>query len=223
MSDKLLTVDEQIMLQETEGLEPYIFLSPFGDRVFALIEEEMEELNDFCVIYINAVEDALNREKAQSKKYSSGQHKFIHPEIGDVTENALMGLEDFVIPKWEQIHSFLSHANCLLLLHIFTEKSLKSLCINYAPDKLSSAKQIKGISKIDSYLQYLNKTCNFSFKEPNGATELRDGIRRIRNAFAHGDWDIVRKTTQKYSLRKSFYIITTLFRSIEEAIKKSKV
>ncbi len=221
MSEKLITADEQLMLQETEGLDPYLFQSPFGDQVFTIIEEEMEELNDFCVVSIDAVEDALNREKALAKKYSTGQERLIHPEIGDVTEEAIMGIEDFVIPKWEQIHSFLSHATCLLLLHIFVEKSLKSLCMNYTPDKSSSVKQIRGMSKIDSYLQYLKNDCGFFFEEPKEAAELRDGIRKIRNAFAHGDWDTVRKTTLKYSLRNSFSITSKLFRLIEKAIEQS--
>ena len=64
MSEKLITADEQLMLQETEGLDPYLFQSPFGDQVFTIIEEEMEELNDFCVVSIDAVEDEFNREKA---------------------------------------------------------------------------------------------------------------------------------------------------------------
>ena len=217
MPENLITADEQLMLQETEGLEPYLFQSPFGDHVFAIIEEEMEELNDFCVVSYNAVEDSLKREKAQAKKYATGQDKLIHPEIGDVTEEALIGMEDFVIPKWEQIHSFLSHATCLLLLHIFVEKSLKSLCLNYAPENSPSVKQVRGMSKIDSFLKYLKENCGFSFEEPSEAIELRDGIRKIRNAFAHGDWDTVRKTTLKFSLRKSFYTTSKLFRLIEEA------
>ncbi len=220
MIDELLNSDEQYAMCESEGFEPYLFKSSTGSVDFVEIEEEMEELNDFCVVSHKAVESALKKTRFQVERYEAGRDVLIVPDIGDVTDDAIMGLEDFEIPKWEHISFFLSHATSLVLLHIFAEKSLKSLCIALAPEGSRKAKREKDLSKIDSFLEYLRNTCKLTFDEPSGASKLRNGIRNIRNQFAHGDWVEVEKSTHMFGLRKSFATTTNLFEAIELATRK---
>lgn len=216
MTKNILLSEDLLYLEETDDIAPYLFRSSSGSIEFIIIEDEMEKLNDYCVVSTGAVQVILDKYQTQAKLYSSGKEKLVHQEIGDVTSEALMGLEDVEIPKWEHMHSFLAHATCLLLLHVFVEKSLKSLCSVYAPNNSHSARQIKGLSMVDSYIKYLKETCSINVIEPEDSIFLRENIRKIRNDFAHGDWDNVEETTKKVSLRHSFETITMLLESIED-------
>lgn len=222
MKDELLLSDEQFILAETASVEPYLFTTIKGRAEFVIIQEEMEELNDYCVISGNAVKAILKRKQKAYQKYLSGHERAIHPDFGELTDEVISGLEEIVIPKWETIYSFMHQTTSLLLLHTFTERALKGLCDSLAPDGAPTVKQQKGKSKIDSFLYYLSEVCNLQFIEPKGTRSIRDQVRHVRNCFAHGDWDDLERTAQKINLRRAFLLTSALFREIELAVERAR-
>ena len=51
---------------------------------------------------------------------------------------AIDGIENFEIPSWNSIFEFTVPMNQILLISIFLEKSLKSLCAEYSPNNDST-------------------------------------------------------------------------------------
>ena len=128
-----------------------------------------------------------------------------------------MMLEQFEIPLWEDTQEFMSRAMCLILLVAFTEKSLKSLCIAFAPEEVRQPEKFPQ-GKVATYLRFLRDECAINFEEPPEAARLRRRCQVIRNNFAHGDWDKVRSEVSGISLRESFAAIASLMYEINQKL-----
>ena len=198
-------------------IKDYLFHCVTGLITFVVIEEEMVQLNDFCVICLESVSMQISKLKDEHEQLVSGGQKFIDPKWGDISSDAAMFISGFYLPRWQDTQDFLVRAMCLLLLSTFTEKSLKSLCLDFAPTNSIQPKIKRGQSKISSYLNYLVETCGFNFNETQETLEMREKCRILRNSFAHGDWEDVREKVSNVILQKAFMTVGTLLRSIEDA------
>jgi len=195
--------------------EPYLFQSKVGRVEFTSLEEEMSQLNDFCVILLDGTERRLNDHRKDLADLSSGRKTAEHPEFGDISDDVIQGLEDHTIPTWEDTGNFVARATVLILLNVFTEKALRSLCESHKPSESPRPKQIGGRSKIDSYIGFLQTECHLIFDEPLKAAELRRTTTQIRNSFAHGEWDKVRRVISGVSISTAFMTITQLLERVE--------
>jgi hypothetical protein len=210
--------ESDLLYTDEPRCPPYLFSSAHGRVEFVIIEEEMSQLNDFCVLLLDSPRERLSYEAQSLERFTSGKEQVIDPELGDVTEDVIMGLEDIVIPTWRDTVDFVSRATTLILLHVFTEKSLKHLCLSFTPDNPAKPpRQSARQSKIDTYLNFLSQNCGFIFEEPSTGRELRTAIARIRNAFAHGDWEAVRRDIRQLSITDAFRTATELFQKLESA------
>ena len=119
--------------------------------------------------------------------------------------------------RWQDTIAFIAPATCLVLLHVFVEKSLLALARHLREEGDPLPRQSRGRSKIDSYLDFLRDTRGLEFTEPEEAKLLRRATARIRNDFSHGDWDDIRKSITQINLVEAFRTVSALFQSIEEA------
>jgi len=195
--------------------EPYLFRSRVGRVEFISLEEEMTQLNDFCVILLDETERRLNKHRKDLADLASGRTIAEHPESGDISDDVIQGLADHLIPTWEDTRSFVARATVLILLSVFTEKALRSLCESLKPPESGVPRQVKGLGKIDSYLSFLRTVCHLDFDEPERISDLRKTTTRIRNAFAHGEWDETRNEIREVSISAAFMTITELLERVE--------
>jgi hypothetical protein len=63
----------------------------------------MEQLNEFRVL----CQDSLLRTIANLRSYREREKRLVFEDIGDGTDDAIMGLEDIEIPRWEDSERFL--------------------------------------------------------------------------------------------------------------------
>lgn len=61
----------------------------------------------------------------------------------------------------------------------------------------------------------MSTDCDIRFRNPKGLTFLFKETYKLRNNFAHGDWNKVRRNVNSVSLLDSFNMITQLFYLIE--------
>jgi len=210
-----------VELPNGEGAMPgYLFHSSAGTVEFVVIEEEMEQLHEYCLLCLDATNSKIEELHNQLIALKHGTENCEHPELGDIGVDAGMGLEEHEIPMWEDAQSFLLIAMCLLLLSVFVEKSLKSLHLAVANASQESVSLNKRTSKVGAYIEFLETTFCHGFKEPSSSLETREKCRVIRNCFAHGDWDRVLVLVQQQSLREAFAAASGLFESIESAYVK---
>jgi hypothetical protein len=203
--------EEDIQLTDVEN---YLFVTQTHVFEFVVIDEEMAQLNDYCLLLLNATSQKLTELKTDLKDYKSGKKNAYHSTMGDLTADQIMVLEDFEIPAWEDTYSFVAVATCLLLIQAFIEKNLKFLFVSLSGEN-KKQRQKPGESKIDAYLRGLREDCGIKFDESNELKQLRKEIESLRNAFAHGDWDKVRNTTAEIDLMDVFQMATDIFSNIE--------
>ena len=201
----------------------YLFFSG-GEICFVVIETEMEQLNDYCFCILNAVDSKYKQLKNQIKDLDAkSPHEVLFTaKMGDLeweytASEMSQAINDIDVPKWEDNLNFVSYANCILLLYIFVEKSLKDLTKYMKGEDEKPAKQIKGYSKVVSYIKYMNDTLGLNFTVDENILNYIDEARIVRNAYAHGDWDEIRKLLSNKDLREYFTAASSLFYLIENA------
>ena len=216
-------MSELLRYSDDDEISPdsYLFHTQEGDIAFVILEEEMLQLNNFCCLFLNAAEKKMEEVKLEIDKLKAISDEEIPNSNGFTYGDMLVYKEDFELITLEDTYSFLSRANCVLLLSIFTEKSLRTLCA-YLGSSSQTPKQLRGKSKIDSYLSFLQKEFSLEFDVDDGVHTLISISRRIRNDFAHGEWDKIRSSMKNFDLQNSFRVVTNLFESIEMSYENKR-
>ena len=192
----------------------YLFSSPLGTVEFIEIDEDMAQLNDFCVHFLSATCANIQELEHESRHGQGGVFQGIGGEeldisIEDVRDGAAVQLD-----VWQDTGEFLARANCLLLLACFTEKSLLSLCKGM---DCGTPRARPGQSKVAACLDFLKEKGGLTFEEPELSIQVRKQCSQVRNFFAHGDWDNCREQVRRVELPSAFAAVTSLLRAIEQA------
>ena len=209
-------------IDENDESLSYLFINKTDLRPFYIIEKEMKQLNSYCELTIRSTKIKTDQIKNQLKDYQSGKieedKKWEDSEYPIDWDLVYEDIEFNDIPSWEENVSFIAPSMALVLLHIFVEKSLHRLCIDfYAPKKPFIQKKERE-SFIQSKLRFLKESCKFNFNIDDDIFILLDQCRIIRNRFAHGDWNKIKSTINSINLFDAFCNVTNLFDSIEEGM-----
>ncbi|MDP9312780.1 MAG: hypothetical protein M3R24_18150 [Chloroflexota bacterium] len=212
-------LDENMNVVSGPPAGDYLFRGTRYDPLFWDISAEMIQLNDYCVLCLQQTAILLENMQGELRDLKTGK-AHVETPLGDFTEEMIMSIEE-KIPVWNDTNQFLSRAMCLILLSAFTEKTLNTICIARAPKGAERPRPQPGESKIDAYLRHLQNVCKLQFFEPEETSCIRDKCRKIRNAFAHGDWEEVRRRSADIHLRDAFLSISILLEAIEEQVEIS--
>ena len=85
------------------------------------------------------------------------------------------------IVDWKNNFSFVGPATTLLLLHIFVEKSLSSLCKHFSPSRTIRPKKNSDESVFQSYIRFLTLECSINFKISNSSDVVGNSSLKINN------------------------------------------
>lgn len=217
--ESLSGMRESVWFFSDEGsVENYLFEAQ-GDSqpIFHGVQEEMSQLNDFCVLCIKETSKHLVDLRRRAKRFRDGMDHIEHPDFGNVSTEVAWSIEEFEIPTWDETEKFLVKAMCLILLSAFTEKVLKELSMYLAPPEATRLKRRPREGEIAGLLRYLRESCGLEFEEPESSWEVRSKCRVIRNDFAHGRWSAVKNAISDVRLSEAFKAVTALFREIDTA------
>lgn len=190
---------------------------------FVVIQEELEQLHDYFLLCTKAASAKLTELKTNLADYKTGKIIANDEVLGDLTLDVIDGLEQVQIPQWEDTQSFLVTAMCLVLLSALLERALKKLCVSFATSGKGLPRERSGTNKATMYIEFLQGECGLDFLDSDSSIHIREKFRKVRNAFAHGDWDDVRDDVQGCSLRKAFEACSVLFSGLESAYKNREV
>ncbi|WP_202704129.1 hypothetical protein [Flavobacterium sp. UGB4466] len=212
--------------------EEMLFRSSSNIIEYCVIEEEGQELFNFCLNIQDSITHKISALETEKKDLEEDPNIYSsYDGLEFQNEDAICGLEEFEIPTWTKLLYFTVPLNQIILVNIYVEKSLKSLCSTYAPENTSTCyggyslnlKQEKGKSIIESYLLYLNKFCNFNINIPQSLEYLNSHIRNIRNNFVHGDWEKCKTQLEQIDINDLFAGTSELFEAIEnEFLRQNK-
>ena len=198
---------------------------------FVVIEEEFKQIFDLCLNLQESTEEKLNNVLNEINEIENGKNWYKSIEDGDIhKDEILMGLVDFVVPNLQSTLNFYVPANQLILLNIFLEKSLKMLCFEYSHKNDSKVfgghkeeiKLLKGKSKIVTYINFIEKSLNLKLSIENKINLIDGNLRKIRNSFAHGDWEDVEEILKNIDLNEYLISISDVFKEIENVIMKKE-
>jgi hypothetical protein len=195
-------------LDSEDGPPKYLFQSESNVVEFTVIEEEMQELNEFC----HRCDEA-----AIEKIDEANNLTVVDPTTGERDE----GWTDFMRQseglRWTEVQEVLVAGMILGLLFAFTEKSLKWLCERLSPDDFDlKKKRIQG-AKVEGYISILQDECGLSFSVPEELEEAKRVARPLRNKFTHGDWETFGDGVGDVDLSRVFSAVSALFAQIEDA------
>ena len=185
--------------------------------IFHRIQEEMSQLNDFCLLSLESTYEHVQKLKSYSSKLRSGEDIAFDEAMGDISDDVAWGIEEFQLPIWMDTQQFISRAMCLVLLSALLEKSLKDLVKFFSHNQTVKFKKTKGTGEVESLLIHLNDEFGINFNEPEQSIEARELCRKIRNDFAHGHWDKVKESIRNYRLVSAFAAVAALLTAIDKA------
>lgn len=173
-------------------------------ELFFSIFDRLRQLNDYCFHQLIASETRLadlmeQRSEAAAKKHGSAEE--------------LCYLDD-EIPAWEDNVGIVARAVPVVLLSSFTEWGLKRIVREFCGE--IPRKSVGSMSDVEWLLDCLRRS---PLQVEVGAELTGDvgAFRRVRNDFAHGQWEKLAAQLETLSLRTCFEVVSRLFMRIEEA------
>ncbi|WP_237276020.1 hypothetical protein [Tenacibaculum ovolyticum] len=206
-----------------------LFKTNSGIVEYVVIEEELNDLFDFCMLLQESTLQKINNLSNDCKEYEKEPNKSLKYDGIEFSNNDIIhGIKDFEIPSWNGILEFTVPMNQILLLSILIEKSLKSLCAEYSPNNHSTyyggydikIRKKSQESTISSYIKYLEKNCEIKNISDTTIEYLNQNLRTIRNSFVHGDWNTIEKFSNEIDINQVFISASVLFYNIESKYTK---
>jgi hypothetical protein len=183
----------------------YIYQPELFSTTFFLLFDKLAQLNDYCFNQLISSETKLFELTAQ--RATAIARKDIGAEELDYLDDQL--------PIWEDNVAVVGKAMPIVLLCSFVEWGLKFVTQEFCgqvPRKTTS-----GISDFKFLLHFLQQNSQLRFDSTGNPILSIDSFRKVRNAFAHGQWDSLATQLSAISLRSSFEAVSQLFERIEES------
>jgi hypothetical protein len=198
-----------LIIDNDDGeLPDYLFRSKSHVVEFVVIDEEMEELNEFCVICDEA---AIARVK------DVRELRVIDAESGETDEEWTDFMQHCDHLRWSHVQEVMVAGMILSMLFAFTEKSLKWLCQRMGPPGWDVGREKFRGPKIDTYVRFLQQKCGLDISMTPEFAAVSRLARPLRNHFTHGDWQAFTENLGTVDLSKAFNAASTQFRAIEDA------
>jgi hypothetical protein len=219
------------MVDDVESFYNSLFRSSTQSIHFVAIEQELEQLADYGLELLQFTEDKLSRLKSELTSLSKeGSAMLFSTEDGIeiLADDVAVGIENVALPNWHDNVEFLAPAMLLMSAYIFAEKQLKNLCYAFADgderrevplvERLTRVPKVKpksGEGSVDALLRHLSDVRRFKFELDADEKNLLDSSRRVRNDFAHGDWQAVRAASANLSFERVLGLVYDIFAKIE--------
>lgn len=219
MKKKIINDSQLGLIQTIEDFQ--LFHSESGLIDFVSIEEDLLQLADYSRETLEYTKKKYNSIKFDDKE------KYLESDLS--AEDYDVHFE--YVYNWEDNMVFLSPSLVMVSLYLFTEKSLKDLCYSFTPgtkdwrvpvDERFKVPKKHNESIVDASLKYLCSSEKFSFEIDQSYYDIFEKIRLLRNNFAHGDWENVRKILAEISVEQGFKIVSQLFYIIEKGMIDDK-
>jgi len=197
---------------------PYLFVSRKGQDPFLSTMQKLHELNDFCVVLF----DGIRRKKGDVPSFEE--------------EAALIKSEDDeenLIHKFmygynaDQLGRLFCPASSLVMLYATYIQALKTIADYYGNEEFKAWKEknSKGAYEYKNIIQLLRSISNQPleiFDNRRVIKMIEERIKKLRNAFMHGNWDDVEANLVGVNVRSCFEVVSSVIRALEEVFDEEK-
>lgn len=200
----------------------FLFSSISTVYPFTKFEEELAEINDYCLFILRQLEDKLKT----LIKDSGGRFEFVN-SYQSAKDNSEEEIEEFFnsdymfspVLTWEKLSRDINKCTLLLLLLSYLESSLNEIAKWFCDESsINLGRKESGTSEIIFYLEKIGQCCHSNLINTleNEIVYLNE-VRKIRNQFVHREWEQINQHYDKFRLCDVFNTISIFFTEIEKA------
>ncbi len=202
---------------------PYALFSSISSVYpFVKFEEELAEINDYCVFILSQLEDKLEtliRESDVPFHLVKGYRRAEEDTAEDMEELFDPAYMFSPVTTWKKLSRDINKCTLLLLILSYLESSLNEIAKWFCGERsVPLGRKERGDDEITFYLRKIGQCCACDL---TGALEeelayIRK-VRMIRNRFVHREWDQVDKYYDKFRLCDVFHAVSAIFAGVEKA------
>lgn len=189
---------------------------------FVKFENELAEINDYCLYILCRLEDKLKElinESGAPFELIKGYQREKH-DMEEDAESFFSGEYIFSpVFIWEKLSCDINKCTLLLLLLSYLESSLNEIAKWFCEERsISLGRKTAGNNEITFYIDKIGQCCCCNLVEilKNELAYL-DKVRKIRNQFVHREWNQVERHYDKFCLCDVFNTVSMIFTEIEKA------
>ena len=189
-------------LEDQEGnmisSSDYLYMPERFSECFWVLFERLNYTHDYCLHQLISSEKKLEQLREDAKEY---------PEIDDHY-------------YWEYNVDVISKSTVLIMMSSFIEWGLKRVLKELAgsiPQKTN-----RKISDIEHYISCIKSEALSNLDIPIETTHRLNTLRKLRNKFAHGEWELVEPLLKELTFKETFNAISDLFATIENLAWESE-
>jgi hypothetical protein len=186
---------------------------------FCEVHRNLARLNDYCLVALHAFHHEEHSAKAyfddlaaaladHSRELAAEDKQWLGPaeiELGRETDQH----------PWSEAATCLGPSMCVALVCFFLEFNLLETCRIVGGG--GKVKIPPGQSKVASCIRFLKEDCGLAIQLSCEVSASLDTYRKIRNAFAHGEWEECRDEISRIDLQDVFHTVSRIFLDIESA------
>ncbi len=195
-----------------EGRSRYLlFTTESGIFPFVKYEEQLAELNDYCVYLLTCLENKL-----QEFEPAHFQQDDWDAPISWAQRKHL---------SWRFLYEDINKCTMLLLLLAFFESTLSEIAHWFSEITRQTArlKKIRN-PKVSDYLTEIGACCGTHVNQAlTKELAYYDEIRKIRNDFVHHEWDQLTDRYEKFRLADVIHMISQVLSQIEHSALSSQL
>ncbi|MCO7227547.1 hypothetical protein [Pleionea sp. CnH1-48] len=176
----------------------YLYMPERFSECFWILFERLNYTHDYCLHQLICSEHKLEESR-------------LHAKEGPYDEDHYY---------WEYNVDVIAKCTVLVVMTSFVEWGLKRVLKELA--ETIPPKTDRGVSDIGHYINYLKTELLSNWEVSPGTLSTLDSLRRLRNKFAHGEWDAVEPLLEELLFKDTFSAVSCLFRTIEESAWESE-
>ena len=197
---------------------PYLFVSRKGQDPFISTMQKLHELNDFCVVLFDGIRHKIG-------DVPSFEEEAVLIQSEDEEENLI---HKFMYGyNADQLGLLFCPASSLVMLYATYIQALNTIADYYGEDAFKAWRKqnSSGANEYRNIIQLLRSISNQPleiFDNRRVLILIEDRIRRLRNAFMHGRWDVVKANLVGVNVRSCFEVVSSVIRALEEVFDEEK-
>lgn len=202
---------------------PYALFSSISSVYpFVKFEEELAEINDYCLFILCRLEERLKTLIEDSNipfKLIEGYRRaeaYTAEEAEELFDPAYMFSP---VITWEKLSRDINKCTLLLLVLSYLESSLNEIAKWFCEERsVPLGRKERGDDEITFYLRKIGQccACDLTGTLEDELAYVRK-VRKIRNQFVHREWEQVDKHYDKFRLCDVFRAVSVIFAEIEKA------
>jgi hypothetical protein len=197
---------------------PYLFVTQKGQDPFVVVMQKLHELNDFCVVLFEGVRERIRAIPTFQEEWEKAVSE---DEEEELFHKYMYGYEA------DKLGLLFCPASSLVMLYATYIQALHTIAGHYGSDELSlwRKQNASGANEYRNLIQLLRTISSDPleiFENRRVSVLVEHRIRKLRNAFMHGKWNVVEENLVGVNVRSCFEVVSNVLAALEEVFDEDR-